>query len=170
MISVDEFEKSVRSWANERVRQFPYTWPLKGGWEGWIQVELMAYFFRKDSTQDILREQSIYTNNRKHVDLLLNTKATMWEDLIPVEIKAQSFENSDNFIEGVEEDMGKLHRERQQSLDKCRCIAMALSYEQNTINQLRDIRRDGKRVFAEICRSSEISIWAAKLNRNNAWE
>ena len=72
-ITVEQFKGYNQDWGKLRNNQFKYNWTVHGGWEGWIQVDLVAYILSEDSTIEILREQPIYTNPRKRVDLLLNT-------------------------------------------------------------------------------------------------
>ncbi len=169
MINPEQFQDVVRRWAHARQGRFRFTWPLKGGWEGWVQVELMAYFFELDRTQDIRREQPIYRNQRERVDLLLNCDAD-GRDRIPVEIKAQSLENNDRFIQGVEEDMSWLKERRNQDYQHCRCIAMALCFDSDTADYLRrDLKVDDRRIFSEIYRTHEMSICTARLSHDNEW-
>ena len=102
-LSYHGFLAKTRGWAGSRNESFQYDWPVKGGWEGWIPVDLTASLLAHDSAIDILPEQPVFENGRQLVDLRLNAEAPTAQVL--VEIKAQSFENHANFVLGVQEDI-----------------------------------------------------------------
>src|SRR3954469_9218286 len=95
-INTGQFTDAVRAWCTVRDQSFRFYWPVKGGWEGWIQVDLTAFIISQLPTLEILREQPIYRNNRQKVDLLINADQDP-DNQIAVELKAQSFENRNAF-------------------------------------------------------------------------
>lgn len=97
---------------------------LKGGWEGWTQVELTLFLL--DRGYDVLREEAIYVNRNERVDFLINSTFPLYDNIAPIaiELKCQraiaSSENS--FIESVQADIKKL-----QTLDKKRYYRIILA-------------------------------------------
>jgi len=134
-LTIDQFGAAVRDWAAQHNSKLKFHWTVKGGWEGWIQVDLTAYLLSLDSTLDILREQPIYQNNLKRVDLLLNANLPGGGP-IPVEIKAESFDNQGNFISGVYEDVQKLRKERNVNFILCKCVMMAVCFDRESLKTL----------------------------------
>lgn len=110
VITFDDFALSVKNWCASKGKDFKYYWPLKGGWEYWVQAEVAAYMISKDPTDDILREQHIFRNYRKKVDWLFNDSDPDPRACIAIELKCQSFENQGNFIREVQKDILKLSR------------------------------------------------------------
>jgi hypothetical protein len=49
-INFNQFLGYVRDWARLRDPNFKYYWPVKGGWEGWVQVDLTAYILTVNPT------------------------------------------------------------------------------------------------------------------------
>ena len=60
----------------------------RGGWEGWLQAEMFAYFL-KHSNMLAYREVGTYTKHRQACDLLMQRRTrTGWQDEGIVELKA----------------------------------------------------------------------------------
>jgi hypothetical protein len=176
MIDIPQFERGVSAWAQERSRQFQYLWPVKGGWEGWVQVDLISYFIALDGTNDIQREKSIYTNTRERVDLLLNDDAEIAlvpdVDKIPVEMKADSLRNHASFRKGVIEDLDQLEPAvRRRQFRNCDCLMLALTYAQESYDWLYNLRRGPQdvRIFGDIYLSPEVAVLGAHIDRNGVW-
>ena len=167
--TVDSFGGAVAQWANLRNNSFKNNWAVKGGWEGWIQVDLVAYILSADSTYDILREQSIYASSpRKRVDLLLNTNL-MTDDQIAVEIKAESFENRMNpFINGIRKDLRKLDQDRDSNFSECDCIVMALPFNSESLQAVNKIKMNDQPVFNTIFKG-EVAICFAVYKEAGGW-
>jgi hypothetical protein len=165
---IDTFEKLVTDWANARNDDFKYYWPVKGGWEGWAQVDIVAFAFRKDTTYDIKREQSIYTDAEKRVDLLLNANEGV--DLqIPVELKCESFENKGTpFVNSVVKDVNKLGGERKHEFAKCSCVDIAVPFSNPSRTQILAIHVDNKPIFKELA-AGEVSVCAAVWKSPGGW-
>ncbi len=167
-INVDQFVNATINWATARNGQFKFNWPVKGGWEAWIQVDLTAFILSQDSTIEILREQPIYTNSRKQVDLLLNTTLET-DDQIPVEIKAESFENRMNpFINGVQKDLNRLNEERNDDFSECTCIMMAVPFSPQSLEAVMQIERDEHQIFRTVF-TGEVAIAIAVYTAADGW-
>ncbi|BCJ37474.1 hypothetical protein Athai_49770 [Actinocatenispora thailandica] len=147
-ITVDQFAVASTQWARLRNGQFARNWPVKGGWEGWVQVDLTAHIIAADSRIDILREQPVYANNRQRCDLLLNADEVP-ADQIPVEIKAESFDNRGRFINGVEEDLDKFDGRDGAYLNST-CVMLAIPFSQGGYDELLALQRGGHRIFHSI--------------------
>ncbi len=109
-MSYNEFIAAVIAWAEANIPKIATMWPQKGGWEGWAQAEIYNYILGINNTTDILREQAVYTSQRKAADFLLNAHNPGVQNVI-VELKCQSFENYKNFVPGIEADVKKLIHE-----------------------------------------------------------
>jgi hypothetical protein len=107
-LTFENFETAFKKWCALRNAQFHFYWPLKGGWELWVQADFVAYLLTLDNTVEVLREQAIYKSSKKSVDWLVNALNDDNNTKIAIELKCQSFENSANFISGVYKDVQKL--------------------------------------------------------------
>lgn len=167
-ITVDQFIDHVIAWAQDRAVQFKFNWPVKGGWEGWIQVDLTAYLLNIDSAYEILREQPIYADPRQRVDLLLN--ASMGGDcVIPVEIKAESFENRMGpFISGTKNDIRKLNDDRNTDYSETTCVMISIPFSQESLKAISEIEEDGHRIFRTIY-VGEVAIAVAIYTEASGW-
>jgi hypothetical protein len=166
-INVDTFLSDTLQWAQARNQQFRFNWPVKGGWEGWIQVDLTAFILSLDSTAEILREQPIYTSTQKRTDLLLNTSLTAREQ-IPVEIKAESFENRGAFVGGVVDDIEKLNLERNRNYSQATCIMLALPFSPESLDRVMAIQQDGHAIFVRFF-VGEVACVAAVWVASMGW-
>lgn len=167
-ISVEQFVAASIQWATKRNDQLKYNWPVKGGWEGWIQVDLTAYILSVESSIEILREQPIFTSPYQRVDLLLNT-SLQTDDQIVVEIKAESFENRMNpFINGIREDIRKLNEDRNTDFSECTCIMMALPFNQQSLDSVLEIEQDGHRIFRNLY-TGEVALAFAVYTEQTGW-
>lgn len=166
-ITVDGFVTGTIQWAQARNQQFRFNWPVKGGWESWVQVDLTAYLLAQESTLEILREQRIYTGLQK-VDLLLNTDQAT-DDQIPVEIKAESFENRmDPFVQGVRDDIEKLSQERNADFSECTSIMLALPFSQQSLDAVLRIQADGHAIFTSVY-IGEVAVAVAVYTERDGW-
>lgn len=108
VLTYDQYASYLIDWCNDRGPTFKYYFPLKGGWELWVQADFAAYVLAKDSTYDILREVQIYKDVYQRVDMLFNENAPLVTDKIAIEIKCQTFLSQNDFIAGVGADIAKL--------------------------------------------------------------
>lgn len=166
-IGYPQFLVEVTDWATARNSEFRFNWPVKGGWEGWIQVDLTGRILVRDSTIEILREQPIYVDRRKRADLLLNTTATT-EHQIPVEIKAESWENRANFISGVLADLMKLNDERDPDFANSTCVMLAVPFSPESHAAVKAIRRDGHPIFRDLW-VGEVACCATVWTQADGW-
>ncbi len=168
IVTVEQFFGAAVEWAQNRNGQFQYYWPVKGGWEAWIQVDLTGYILARDSTIEIMREQPIFANPRQRVDLLLNT-TLQTDDQVAVEIKAESFENRMNpFIAGIREDIRKLNEDRNSDYSECVCIMMALPFSPESLSSVLEITENGHRIFQTIYKG-EVAIACALYTEQTGW-
>jgi len=149
IINVTEFVDSIRGWAANRGSQFKYNWPVKGGWEGWIQVDLTGFILTVNPTVEILREQPVYANTRQRCDLLLNAKSEPHRQII-VEIKAESLNNWENFITGVVDDLDKLDSAVGLAYQKTDRVMLAMPFNPPSYEELMALQMDGHKIFAAV--------------------
>ncbi|WP_414447873.1 hypothetical protein AB4851_14980 [Burkholderia sp. 22PA0099] len=176
ILSIDDFTLLVQTWAVARSDSFGSKWPVKGGWEGWAQVDLVSEMLQDDPTLDILREQAIYRGGRRRVDLLLNANAMMDDDMIPVEIKAESLQNCSAFVDGVLKDLDKLETQRNAQFSACDCVMMAIAFSQSGVDGLTRIATQTGPIFASILGpnvpgllAGEIDILFSVWRRHEGW-
>jgi hypothetical protein len=107
-LTYNAFRKLLFQWAAQNRERFHLFWPLKGGWEHWVQAEVAAYIIAEDSTYEIEREQAIYTN-AQIADWLLNSQIA--DQRIAVELKCQRQSDLDAtvFLKGIQDDINKLN-------------------------------------------------------------
>lgn len=109
-LTYDQYAERLLAWCEFRGDSLRNYFPLKGGWEAWVQADYAAFVLAWNSTVDILREVPVYVNNRQRCDWLFNnTDPTVTQKLV-IEIKCQSFDNRDAFTAGVGEDIAKLNQ------------------------------------------------------------
>jgi hypothetical protein len=166
-INTAQFVDAVQNWAKLRDPSFKFYWPVKGGWEGWIQVDLTAFIIDKLPTLDILREQPIFKNERQKVDLLINADQNP-DNQIAVEMKAQSFENRDRFIKLVESDLDKL-TDMNPAYAYTTCVVLAATFNQATLDELLGLERDDHEIFWTISVSREVAFAVAEWNGIDGW-
>lgn len=167
-ITHDEFVNYATQWVQQRQAQIQYNWPVKGGWEGWAQVDLTAYILSLNSTFDILREQRIYTAPRKKTDLLLNGDLGPVAQ-IPVEIKTESAENVAGFLPGVIKDLNKLDGQRRPAYQNSTCVSMALAFSPESVALVQNIQRGGQKIFVNCYQSSEVALLLATWTATTGW-
>ena len=107
-LSLTNFGGYLGAWFQEYEKQFKLYYPLKGGWEAWVQASVAAYIIEDNSTVDILREQLVFYGSQQKVDWLLNDSYQSVDSKIAIELKCQSFENEKKFTSGLESDIAKL--------------------------------------------------------------
>lgn len=137
-IDRDAFVDILLAWFHARGARppgFKPYWPVRGGWEAWIQVEIAAAILNRDPTADVQREVSIFTAPRERVDLLLNggepSPATL-----AVELKAQSFYNRTTFVAGALADVEKLADRRQPAWRVGGACALAIAFDPAAVDAL----------------------------------
>ena len=115
IVKIDQVYNSLSNWIDSlNPQKLDSLWPLKGGWEGWAQVDYAAFTYKADSTIDLLREQPIFINDRQKVDWLFNDEsASVTKEKIAIELKCESlpqWERSKNyFIGALQDDEQKLN-------------------------------------------------------------
>lgn len=166
--TVDEFVSQTIAWAASRRDRFRYNFPVKGGWEAWIQVDLCAFILARNSTYDILREQGIFTTPAKRADLLLNAQLAAVQR-IPVEMKSESFENHGNFVGGVSADLAKIGNERTPAYSQSSCVNLAVAFSPGNLNAVLALQPAGHRVFKSIWQSDEVAVCAAVWTYPGGW-
>lgn len=157
-LTLDDFRKYLEEWALYRRDDFQRFFPLKGGWEAWVQADFAAFVLLKDDRYDVLREVTIYTDPYQKVDWLFNDTDIDKTKRIAVELKCQSFNNWEAFIPGIEADILKLQQDRiKVQFRTCATIVMGIYFEPGTRNWM---RMNG---FNEIFINGQIGIGIRKL-------
>ena len=157
-LTYDQFRTFLEQWALYRRDEFQYYFPLKGGWEQWVQADYAAYVLRQSSTFDILREVAVYQNPYQRVDWLFNNDDMDVAKKIAVEIKCQSFNNWDAFIAGVQADMEKVDQDNlADEFQGCTTVVMGIYFENIARNWM---KRNG---FNEIFINGEIGVAIRKM-------
>ena len=170
-MTLDKFIGYLIEWTKDRGGQLKYNWPVKGGWEGWIQVDLVAHILNINNTHNILRDQPIYQNNLKRVDLLIQDGESSTE-AIAVEIKAESLENQKSFIGGVIDDVSKLETERNTNYQNSKALVIAVAFSRESVDALLGIKHPASqtKIFTNICQfQSEVAILIAVKDGSNPW-
>ncbi len=102
------------------------------------------------------------------MDLLLNTTLPT-DDQIPVEIKAESFQNRmDPFVNGVRDDFNKLNYERNTDFSESTCIIMAVPFNRNSLNAVVQLQYDRHRIFRTVF-TGEVAIAIAVYTEADGW-
>ena len=107
-LTLNGFGGYLTDWTKKYEDEFSLYYPLKGGWEAWVQASVAAYIISQDDTVDILREQAIFQIAQQKVDWLFNNNAHQEVDKIAVELKCQSLQNQANFTNGLQADIDKM--------------------------------------------------------------
>jgi hypothetical protein len=129
-LTYEQYAAYLFDWCTFRGDSLKNYFPLKGGWEAWVQADYAAYVLEKDSTVDILREIPIYQNPKQRVDWLFNNSDPDVTKKIAIEIKCQSFDNYNAFTAGVYDDMAKLSQDKlNPSFQTCQTGVLGLFFE-----------------------------------------
>lgn len=107
-MNYEQLVKYLSAWCAYRADFFQYLWPLKGGWEAWMQADFAAFIVRKDGlfpNENPIPIQREYLINNQRIDLFFGTAV---ENGFFAEIKCQSFGNWDGFTGGLTDDINKL--------------------------------------------------------------
>jgi hypothetical protein len=159
ILTFDEFAGYVTNWCEIRGKDFKLYFPLKGGWELWVQADFAAYVLAQNNTYDILREVPIYVNRYQRVDWWFNNADLTITNKIAIEIKCQSFENRDAFVAGVQADIAKLAQVKiKPMLRTCQTGVMGIYFE----NVARDWMLANN--FIEVYNNGQIGCAIRKLN------
>ncbi|MCZ8038021.1 MAG: hypothetical protein O9276_07795 [Microcystis sp. LE17-20A] len=157
-ISYKDFISYVLEWGEANVKAIASKWPQKGGWEGWAQAEIYSYILQINNTYDILREQAVYTSKRKAADFLFNSMTSGAQSVI-VELKCQSFENYQNFVPGIEDDVKKLIHELKPAYKGSVLVVLGIYFTEHTRTQIPDYFNK------KVLKNGEVGIcWAVDLN------
>jgi hypothetical protein len=166
LVTVEALKALSIAWAGARGAGFAYNFPVKGGWEGWCQVDLVAFVLARDSTYDIVREQPNVLDAGQRVDLLANAQQQPEEQVI-VEMKAESLSNQAAFVGGVSSDVDKLSNGRRQPWQRSRCAVLAIAFSPQGVRGVEDIAR-GVRIFSRIAQGAQgefallMTAWEAR--------
>jgi len=171
ILDINNVESLIQEWAWYRNENFKYNWVVKGGWESWVQVDLVAYAFRVVGGVDIdvLREQPVYKSPRRRVDLLFNANLAPTNQQIPVEIKAQSLNNASSFVPGLEADVEKISSDLDVQYSKSKCLVMGIASTPEGESGMFNIRRGGGPIFKSVYSTGEVCVGIAIYN-GEAWE
>jgi len=100
----------IGTWAELRKEDIHKIYEQKGGWEGWMQVELALYLASNYPHINVRREENVYSNNPKLRADILFKKRMGWEI---VELKCESLfqdlEGFTRFASTFKNDLIKVH-------------------------------------------------------------
>ncbi|KIK55835.1 hypothetical protein GYMLUDRAFT_87501 [Collybiopsis luxurians FD-317 M1] len=105
---------TIADWANANASKLGEAYQLKGGWEGWTQVELALYLKRAYGQQfpgsvvTVTREDKVYNGTNERSDLLLTTRTGGRLFTNMIELKCESIANSAAFPGEVAADCTKI--------------------------------------------------------------
>lgn len=157
-LTYDQYAALLLEWCGIRGDSFKNYFPLKGGWEAWVQADYAAYVLSWNSTVDILREVPIYVNPRQRVDWLFNNNDVVTSKLA-IEIKCQSFDNRDAFTAGVGADIAKLNQLNiNPHFQTCQTGVLAICFSEDALLWLQG---NG---FAIIYNNGQVAVAIRKLN------
>lgn len=134
-IDYSTFRTYLFKWAETNKERFKLFWPLKGGWEQWVQAEVAAYILKQNSAYDILREENIYEGSQLRADWVLN-RGIDESATIAVELKCQRGSDLEGkeFLIGIESDINKLQNLLPGSIGKG---VVGIYYSQQAINKIK---------------------------------
>lgn len=158
-LSLEGFGGYLGNWATKYENEFKLYYPLKGGWEAWVQASVAAYIIYHDSTIDILREQLIFNVSQQKVDWLLNDTDQSVAKKIAIELKCQSFENQKNFISGLDADIAKLAEANlKQAYHGCQRAVVGLCFTEDALQWM------GTKNFILLHKTGETALGLLTLN------
>ncbi|MGF6307864.1 hypothetical protein ABIB82_001905 [Bradyrhizobium sp. i1.8.4] len=106
-LSADQFIGLVKAWRASKTRELNTCWTTKGGWEGWAQCDLAIMLLFQNSTYEVEREMTSVYAGRDRPDFVINNSKSGHQRII-VELKCESFNNIDNFVKGLNDDVAQL--------------------------------------------------------------
>lgn len=117
LIESNPIVAGIRDWATQNAWKLAEAYKMKGGWEGWAQVEIAISVTRQHGFNygkirtDTTREARVYEGTDKRSDILLatyeeNRAYPKWTNMI--ELKCEGYYNKDRFVAAVEDDFKKL--------------------------------------------------------------
>ena len=171
-MNYEQLIKYLSEWCTYRAEYFKYLWPLKGGWEAWVQADFAAYLVQKDGLfpdQAPIPIQREYPINNQKIDLFFG--ATV-ENGFFAEIKCQSFGNWDAFTNGLMDDVNKLNELQNlagQNNVQIRTAVIGLGFEQTALQYMQAQGFELAYYSSEaVCGVLEVkSVNNAFLNNNN---
>ncbi|THV02295.1 hypothetical protein K435DRAFT_792650 [Dendrothele bispora CBS 962.96] len=106
---------TIAKWGNDNGAKLEGAYRLKGGWEGWAQVELalvLKQMFETNnpgSTIEVTREDPVYSGGTQRSDILITTRKGAQHFTNMIELKCESIANAANFTRQVSEDCAKVN-------------------------------------------------------------
>ncbi|KAK7459554.1 hypothetical protein VKT23_009537 [Stygiomarasmius scandens] len=105
---------AIVDWGNANGPKLEGAYKLKGGWEGWTQVEL-ALVLKKMFEQsnagaaiEVTREDPVYSGGNQRSDLLITTRNGAQHFTNMFELKCEGIANAANFVGQVRDDCTKV--------------------------------------------------------------
>ncbi|KAJ4490752.1 hypothetical protein J3R30DRAFT_131739 [Lentinula aciculospora] len=158
--------EKILEWANDVVNaeKIEKAYNQKGGWEGWVQVELAMYLQKVLGGQGIatiLREQNVYNGNSQKCDFLIKTQKENGEYFTNMfELKCESSGNAGKFRTEVRDDCTKIaNGVWNTEFNPCEAWIVAFSVTKNVADFMvggRNLRRYYKTIQAG---QIQMSVW-----------
>ncbi|KAH7879303.1 uncharacterized protein C8R40DRAFT_590845 [Lentinula edodes] len=105
--------ESIADWADYKSAEIKAAYDQKGGWEGWVQVELARHlqqYFGHEGVAEVTREEYVYNGTDQRSDLLITTTKTNGDAFTNMfELKCESSGNSGKFRTEVKADCAKIN-------------------------------------------------------------
>ncbi|KAF9064821.1 hypothetical protein BDP27DRAFT_1425482 [Rhodocollybia butyracea] len=105
-----DIHSELRSWVNQPImkKKIGTAYQLKGGWEGWAQVEIAIFLQEKlrDKGFEVTREDRVYEDASKRSDITVHQKTAGKVTIL--ELKCESLRNKGKFDKGVAKDVAKI--------------------------------------------------------------
>ena len=93
-LSIDAFVSAVHRWAQKRKDDFAACTLVNGGWDEWIQIDLIAFLKSHDYDSDALRIKWP-AGDGEQTSILLNSSLEQQYQIL-VQVRAESLENMSN--------------------------------------------------------------------------
>ncbi|THU80419.1 hypothetical protein K435DRAFT_874395 [Dendrothele bispora CBS 962.96] len=106
---------AIVDWGNTNGAKLEGAYQLKGGWEGWTQVELALVLKRlfessnPGSTVEVTREDPVYGGGTQRSDLLITTRKGAQHFTNMIELKCEGIANAPAFTGQVNGDCNKVN-------------------------------------------------------------
>lgn len=116
---------------NAKSSDIEAAYSLKGGWEGWAQVELALYLQKVLSGSTIEREMAVYAGNTQLADLVITGETINPENTAIIELKCRNSGHA-NFARTVKDDLKKIKGKIVERYEKVPIRVVAISIEDQT--------------------------------------
>ena len=86
----DAYAMHIYQWAQAKQLDITRAFAMKGGWEGWLQVELGLYLAKQQYILGVDREKHVFDNANQKADLYITSNPPAGPHKIVIELKCES--------------------------------------------------------------------------------